>query len=425
MLQEIFNTMWTKITSAVIALLILILTTQYLGADGRGLVSLIYSSIGIIGIFAGFVGGPAVIYLASKKKMQYLIFPIYTWTIFIAICGAVVLWVLRLVPDIYILQTAILSITSFIFYMNLYLLIGHRKVRINNTIYLFQWIFNLIVLGCFFTVLNQPYVEYVVIALFVSNISGIALTFIELKKIAGLTPFQWSEEWEVIKSLVSFSFYAQAALIMYYLYFRLGIFLLNAYYGLSATGIYSVGVNIAEFILLASQSIALVAYSRISNTSDREFSKNITIRLAKTGLLITLGITIVILLIPSWIYLLIFGKDFVEVPGIVMCMGPGIVAFGFSVIILNYFSGIGNYKVTVVAAGLGLCATIVSGYLLIPVFGMYGAAIAASISYIVMSVVLLVFFMGETDSKVNDFWFRKTDYLILMERMRYLFSRNE
>lgn len=422
MLSEILNTMWTKIASAVIALLILILTTQFLGADGRGLVSLIYSSIGIIGIFAGFVGGPAVIYLAAKKNIQYLILPIYSWTFFIAILGAGVLWILRLVPNIYILPIAILSVTAFIFMMNLYLLVGHRKVLVNNNIYLFQWIANLLVLGCFFIVLNQPHVEYVVIALFISNICGLTLTFNELKKIADPAPFQWSEEIEVIRSLVSFSFYAQAALVMYYLYFRLGIFLLNTYSGLFATGIYSVGVNIAEFILLASQSIALVAYSRISNTTDREYCKNITIRLAKIGFFLTLGITILIILLPSWIYTLIFGKDFVAVPGIIMCMGPGIVAFGLSIIILNYFSGIGKYKVTVVAAGLGLCVNIVFCYLLIPVFGMYGAGFAASLSYIIMSAALLGFFIRETGTKINEFYFCKADYYSLMGRMRYLFS---
>ena len=140
MFREILNTIWTKIASAVIALLILILTTQYLGADGRGLVSLIYSSVGIIGIVAGFVGGPAVIYLASKEKMLLLIPPIYAWTTVVAITGAGVLWYLRIVPDSYILPIALLAITSSVFVVNLYLLVGSRKVKVNNTIYLVQWI---------------------------------------------------------------------------------------------------------------------------------------------------------------------------------------------------------------------------------------------------------------------------------------------
>ena len=88
MFREILNTLWTKIASAIIALCILILTTQYLGTEGRGLVSLISSSIGIIGIFAGFVGGPAVIYLAAKNKTQYLLIPIYGWSAIVTVIGS-------------------------------------------------------------------------------------------------------------------------------------------------------------------------------------------------------------------------------------------------------------------------------------------------------------------------------------------------
>jgi O-antigen/teichoic acid export membrane protein len=426
MFREILNTIGTKIASAIIALLILILTTQYLGADGRGLVSLIYSSIGIIGIFAGFVGGPAVIYLASKKKMQYLILPIYAWAVVIAILGAGVVWILQIVPDIYILPIAILAITSSIFVVNLYLLVGRRKVQVNNSVYIFQWIANLIILGYFFTIIEQPYVEYVVIALFISNIGGLALTFYELKKIADLTPFQWSEEMEVIRLLVSFSFYAQAALVMYYLYFRLGIFLLNSFSGLSATGIYSVGVNIAEFILLASQSIALVAYSRISNKDDYENSKNLTITLTKFSFLITFGITLVILLLPAGVFGLIFGKDFSSVNAILLTMCPGIIAFGTTIIIFNFFAGIGKNQVNAIAALVGLCVNVILSYLLIPLYGPYGAGIAASGSYILMAIVLTGVFLIETNTRLEEFIIHKSDFVYLCGKFREgLFSQKQ
>ena len=170
MFREILNTIGTKIASAVIALLILILTTQYLGADGRGLVSLIYSSIGIIGIFAGFVGGPAVIYLASKHKLIHLLFPVYIWIFLVAIAGSGLIWYLQLVPAIYVIPVGVLAITSSVFVVNLYLLVGHRKVEANNHIYLIQWIINLTSLGAFFIVLNQPDVVFVVLSLFISNL---------------------------------------------------------------------------------------------------------------------------------------------------------------------------------------------------------------------------------------------------------------
>ena len=418
MFREILNTLWTKIASAIIALGILILTTQYLGAEGRGLVSLISSSIGIIVIFAGFVGGPAVIYFAAKNKTQYLLIPIYGWAVIVTIVGSGVAWFFHVLPADYILPLAILSLISSIYIANFYILVGNRKIRINNFIYFFQWIINLITLVFFFVVLKQPKVGFVVVALFISGICGLALTLFELKKITTLAPVDWSAQITVMKSLVSFSFFAQAAAVMYYLNYRLGIFVLASFSGLSAVGIFSVGVNLAEFILLGSQSIALVEYSRISNTNDREYAKNITIKLAKVGFLLTLGLTVFLLCLPPEVYGIVFGSDFSSVPSILFAMSPGIVAFGTSIIIFNYFAGIGKNQVNAIAAFTGLGANIFFCYLLIPVYGSVGAGITASISFILMSGILIGVFLKETNSSFKEFIIRKTDIEYLFTKFR-------
>jgi O-antigen/teichoic acid export membrane protein len=418
MFREILNTLWTKIASAIIALCILILTTQYLGAEGRGLVSLISSSIGIIVIFVGFVGGPAVIYFAAKNKTQYLLIPIYGWAVIVTIVGSGAAWFFHVLPADYILPLAILSLISSIYIANFYILVGNRKIRINNFIYFFQWIVNLITLVFFFVVLKQPTVGFVVVALFISGICGLTLTLFELKKITPLTPIDWSAQITVMKSLVSFSFFAQAAAVMYYLNYRLGIFVLASFSGLSAVGIFSVGVNLAEFILLGSQSIALVEYSRISNTNDREYAKNITIKLAKVGFLLTLGLTVFLLCLPPEVYGIVFGSDFSSVPSILFAMSPGIVAFGTSIIIFNYFAGIGKNQVNAIAAFTGLGANILFCYLLIPVYGSVGAGITASISFILMSGILIGVFLKETNTSLKEFIIRKTDIEYLFTKFR-------
>jgi len=418
MFREILNTLWTKIGSAIIALCILILTTQYLGADGRGLISLISSSIGIIGIFAGFIGGPAAIYLAAKNKTQYLLIPIYGWTVIVTIVGSGVLLFVNIIPVAYILPIAILSLISSIYISNFYILVGHQKVRVNNFIYFFQWIINLVTLVLFFVVIRQPTVGFAVIALFISGICGLALTLVEVKKITIPVPIDWSDQVTVLKSLVSFSFFAQAAAVMYYLNYRLGIFVLTTSAGLSAVGIYSVGVNLAEFILLGSQSIALVEYSRISNTNDRHYAKNITIKLAKVGFILTLSLTMLLVSLPSAVYGIVFGKDFSSVSNVLFAMSPGIIAFGTSIIIFNYFAGIGKNQVNAIAAFAGLSSNILFCYLLIPFYGSVGAGITASISFILMSGILVGAFLKETNTGIKEFVIRKKDFEYIYVKFR-------
>jgi O-antigen/teichoic acid export membrane protein len=413
MLKEILNTLWTKIVSAVVALLILVLTTQYLGADGRGLLSLISSSFGTIGIFAGFVGGPAVVFLASRKKLQYLLLPVYGWSIIVAVIGTIVVWFLGIVTVPYILSVGILSILSSVYIANFYVLVGLQKVRINNLIYLFQWIVNFAMLVVFFVLLREPFLGPAIVAIGVSYIFGLCLTFYEIKKVSQRVPFDLADQIADIKTLVKISFFAQAAAVMCYLNYRLGIFALGNFSGLSAVGIYSVGINIAEFILLASQSLALVGYSRISNTDNREYSRDITIKLTKFGFILTTVITTILVLIPPPVYIQVFGRDFALVPSVLLTMSPGIIAFGSSIIIFNYFAGIGKNQINACAACAGFAVNSILCYTLIPHYDLQGAGITASIAFIVMSAILVFAFSRDTTTGLEEFLISNNDIAYL------------
>jgi len=303
--------------------------------------------------------------------------------------------------------------------------VGNQKVQFNNFIYLFQWIVNLTALSFFFILLNQPSVECAIIAIFISYICDLVLTFYAIQQIIKLTPFDLTEQILVVKSLVSFSFFAQAAAVMWYLNYRLGIFALNIFSGLSEVGIYSVGVNLAEFILLASQSIALVGYSRISNTDNQEYSREITIKLTKVGFLLTICTTLILLLLPPEIYGIVFGSDFSSVPAVLLTMSPGIIAFGSSIIIFNFFAGIGKNRVNAFAAFVGLLSNILLCFLLIPIYGLYGAGITASVSFILMSGVLIWMFLRETNTRFEELMIKRGDVDYLYIQFRELTGSNK
>ncbi len=328
----------------------------------------------------------------------------------------------QIIPAPYILPVAILSITSSVYIANSYVLVGHQKIRVNNSIFLLQAIVNITALGFFFILINQPKVEYAIIAVFISNILSLSFTWNELKKITKVTPFDLTEQIAVIKSLTSFSFFAQTAAIMWYLNYRLGIFALNIFSGLAAVGIYSVGVNIAEFILLASQSLALVGYSRISNSDNKEYARSITIKLTKFGFLLTSCITVILLLLPSALYGMVFGREFSSVQSILITLSPGIIAFGTSIIIFNYFAGVGKNQLNAFAAFVGFVSNIFLSFMLIPLFGSYGAGITASISFFLMSVVLTGMFLRETDTRFEELIIKKVDIDYLFIKVRELTS---
>ena len=79
---------------------------------------------------------------------------------------------------------------------------------------------------------------------------------------------------------------------------------------------------------------------------------------------------------------------------------PGISAFGFSILISSYFSGIGKFHINTLGSFIGLTMTVSFCYLLIPVYGTKGAAIAASISYCTSALFLTIYFVIYTKLNV-------------------------
>ena len=64
----------------------------------------------------------------------------------------------------------------------------------------------------------------------------------------------------------------------------------------------------------------------------------------------------------------------------------GIIANSYSIIVAHYFSGIGQYIKNMYASAIGLIGTAIIGASLIPSLNTTGAAIGASIAFLLQAV---------------------------------------
>jgi O-antigen/teichoic acid export membrane protein len=160
-------------------------------------------------------------------------------------------------------------------------------------------------------------------------------------------------------------------------------------------GIYSNGTSLAESIWLVGRSINLVQYARIANTDDLQYSRRLTIMLTKATLIISIVLLGIMVFLPPTFYVLIFGKGFGEVTYVIRSLAPGILFFNLALIIEHYFSGIGKYHINTLASLIGLVAAIIFFYFLIPLYGIVGAGIATSISYLFTAVFVTIYFINE------------------------------
>jgi O-antigen/teichoic acid export membrane protein len=407
MVRKILGNFGVRLLSAIVNLMIAVVVSQYLGATGKGEQSLVLTIIAIVTIFDNMVGGASIVYLANKLRIRELFFAAYLWTIMVSVVSYFILLYVELVPAKFIVSVLILSAIYSIVSIHSSVLLGKENLKSFNLLSFLVPVLTLTTLIVQFTLNWNRTAEAYVYALYLSYgvtfLISILFIATHVRKDAD---FQLSNTWSTFKSLFFYGFQNQLAHVFQLLSFRISYFFLERDCGEAEVGIYSNAVSVIESIWMISTSISLWQYAKISNSTDVNYTKNITEQLTKYGLLTAFVALFVLLLIPSAFYSWLFGKEFHGLNELMFYLAPGIWVFNYALIIGHYFSGHGKYYVNAIASGIGFVVTCIAAYYFIPTFKIQGAAITASLSYFVTSLVVILYFRKEGANFVvfPSFW---------------------
>lgn len=400
MIKSIVNTISTRFFTAVFNFLILLLTANYLGAEGRGQISLLLSTLTIVLLFSSFVGGNSLIYLTPRKPTTELLIISYLWAVIISL---VCFFTLHLTHSFSKLLCIHISVLAFMLSVNTIhtsLLIGKEKIKGANFINLFQVIGHFFLLAFCFLFLKSIHFSTFIYSLYltygISNLLGIYFLFPLLTK-----NFSFGFR-GTLKMALTIGTIAQLANIFQFLNYRLDVYLLDRFDSISNLGIYSTSASIAEAALLFGSSFALVQFSKIANSTNTDQSRKLTIKLTRYSAMLTLIAYIPLFVFPDEFYTFLLGKDFLHVKQVLFALFPGIFLLGSSVTISHFFAGTGNYKINAFASFVGLMLTFCLGIIFIPEYGFIAAAWISSISYTASTGVLLGGFIKNSNTKIKD-----------------------
>ncbi|MEI6823081.1 MAG: polysaccharide biosynthesis C-terminal domain-containing protein [Bacteroidota bacterium] len=379
-----------------------ILISRYLHASGKGAQSIILTTISFILIFANIAGGATLVYLTPRFKVSILVITSYLWSIVIGVFSYFILKISAIVPDGFIIHICVLSVINSFGAINANILLGREKIISSNIVNFVQPVITVIILLIFILVFNiNDVIIYIYALYFAYAISFIISIILIRTDLIDFFKIKFNEFKEVLKSMFNYGFYNQLGHVTQFLNFRISYYLLNSYHGEKSLGIYSNGVSLTEAIWLVSGSMAMVQYSKIVNTNDWKYAQQLTINLTKISILITLIAIIPMILLPSEFYAFIYSKEFGSINHIMLCLAPGVLVYNLALLTMHYFSGTGRYYINTLASFYGLIVTALLGFWAIPKYGIYGAALVSSCSYIITSVVAFYYF--RKDSGINIF----------------------
>lgn len=163
--------------------------------------------------------------------------------------------------------------------------------------------------------------------------------------------------------------------------YRVGLFVIERMLGLSATGVYSIAIVVAELLWFVSGSLTQAAYSRIG-TPDRAHAAATTVRVVQLSMAALLLAAPLLWLAARALVPWVLGPAYAASLQPMAVLLPGALLFGAASALSAYFTnhaGLPQVPAQVAATSLLINAGL--ALLLVPALGMTGAALAAALAY--------------------------------------------
>ncbi len=429
MFKKVMGTIGTKLLTAVIAVGTWILNAHYLGPENLGTISLIIFSVAIIQLFTNFVAGAALIYMTPRTGIYKLFIPAYIWTFFITLAGAFLMLaigrvfpIIEMIPAGYFTPVIVLALVMSFTSVHYMLLLGLEKVNTFNIISLVQSILLfLILLLILFGIRRYDVMSYYW-PILISY--GVALVFSLVKLWPSFKKVPLIGMKTLLCEIFRFGTYVQFANLFQTMNYRLSLKFVDYFSGRAAVGILSLGMQLAEGLWLISRSLGTVQYSRLSNEMNFDYSARLTLTFAKIAWAVTAIAMALMLLIPRFVFTMIFSPRFGDVKLVIASLSFGIVALSVSMIFSGFFSAINKPYHNTISSAIGLVFTIVLGLILIPSYGIMGAGIAATFSYTALALYQFIIFSRMTKIGLRDFLLTKAEISLLAGELKKIAKRS-
>lgn len=433
MIKKIFGTFGTRLLNAIIGFVTLWFGTNFLGKEAWGIGSTVLVDVSLLLIAVELLSGSGLIYYTPRKSFMTLFKISYSWTFIIITTFSLIFLILQtylpqiyhsFVPEGYGFEILLMVFLYSLHNFNMNVLLGKERVGTQNILFIIQFLTQFISMITYifiFDIRNADAFVYSLITGYVTVcICGLACIgkYFKDNKHEPLL--------KTAKEMFSFGSMIQLSTLVTMINRRISYIVIKNVFGNGAVGVYTSGTQVSEATKLIGNSIALVQFSTISNMDDRKKAASITVTFLKLAVMLTAACMLVICLIPQSIYEWIFTSEFSEIKDVLVSLSPGMVFMSANMIFSHYFSGVNLPKHNLYGSLVGLFITIPSIFILIPMYGIVGAGISVSLTYLGTIIYQWIIFKILTKTRTIELIPTLNDYKTLKNSIKaQLLNKNK
>lgn len=407
--NEYINTIISKVFSVILSLAQSIFVARFLGAELKGTSEYISSVVSIGSIVITF--GMHQAYPFFKKTMDRESF-FYDYTTAIIILYS--LYFLFAAGALFLpLSLDIKSIIILIPVVGYANVVSYVCLIDNPNLKNFWWIitsivdFISIILLFFFA--TRSFFWAIYILMFVNLVRGIVYTIVIKPRIRVR-----KETFMLFGKLLRFGFFPMLALLMTTLNYRIDVLMLKSFESISEAdiGVYSIGIMVAEKIVILPDTLKGILASKLSRGAKEEEVAKVSRLCFFTSLLIC----ILFFLVGNWGISFLYGGEYSNSYSIMMICAAGAISVGFFKLIAQYNIVNKRQALNVLMLSIAILVDVIFNLLFIPIWGIYGAALATAIGNFVCGLVFVIWFCVHSKTSFGKM------ILIQREDFRYIIN---
>jgi O-antigen/teichoic acid export membrane protein len=403
-------TLVLKLVSAGLSLAMLMITSQLIGTEGRGYVSLFQTTVQIAVIIGGVVGGPALNLVlnpqSSKQLVSKTLLVCYGWSMVAAV----------LTLTFATLQGGLLTdrlpllylacVVSSALSVNVVYLLGNGRLLLHSYI-------NIMVVGMtglFFVggaLWLEPSANIFILGFTIANVACFAYTGL---LILGFYSRGVSDQFTIIEmrkiffNILGKGVIAQVNGLLLFFIFRVGFYIIGYSGDINSLGAYSTAILLCDSVWILAGALAIVTYSRaLANEPDDTLINGI-VRYLKISAIFSMLSMIVLNLLPASLYITVLGPDFAGLQSFILPISPGSVAASMLTILIHFYAAKGRYILCFKVLLGAFITSSVGCVFLIPSFGAPAAGVASSAGAVLSMLILLIIFLREHKIGLGKFF---------------------
>ena len=395
-LKGVALTYSTKIIVLVLLFAINAIIVRTLGASGRGIIALLQTFFQILVLLTMFGMSEGNTYYLGNRTYKHkdifsnvLFHTLLTSLIVIPLAILLRKWLiihfLKNIDEIYFLIALCLFPSFFLFQHSSSMLLGHKKFVPFNIVAISRYVLFLLLLVILVPVYR---VQGALWAAIIGIVSANIIAFVSLLKSG--TPI-FSINLSFLKKSFIYGVKSQIGLILSQINRRLDIFIINLFLDPSHVGYYTIAVVVAEFPWYISQAAATALFPEASGMKRKD-AYQFTAFVCRNVLFIVSCLSIVLLALGRILITTVFGIDFAISVMPFQLLLIGIVALSTNKVLCAGFSGTGRPEFGTYTAAVAAVTTVTLDFLLIPLLGISGAAIASTSAYFAAATTSVILF---------------------------------